>query len=42
MFLNDTCLEDKFQNAVHKVKIYLNKNLSNVSIVESTIGDSYR
>ena len=29
MFLNDKCLANKFQNEIHKVKIYMNKNNQN-------------
>ena len=29
MFQNDICLEDKFQNAVHMMKIYMYKNYQN-------------
>ena len=43
MFQNDICLEKKINTKVaHKVKIYMNKNYQNLSLAESTIGDSYR
>ena len=29
MFLSDICLGNKFQNAVHKVNIYINKHYQN-------------